>query len=53
MKEYVCPLCGYTYNPAEGEPDDDIPPGTPFEAIPDSWSCPICGAAKDVFFPKG
>ncbi len=52
MKEYVCPLCGFIYDPAEGDVDEGIPPGTPFEDLPDSWLCPICGASKDVFFEK-
>ncbi len=52
MNLYVCPLCGYIYDPAEGDPDEAIPPGTPFEELPDSWQCPVCGASKDVFFKK-
>jgi len=52
MQEYVCPLCGYIYDPVEGDPDEGIPPNTPFEDLPDEWLCPICGASKDVFFAK-
>ena len=52
MQEYVCPLCGYVYNPHEGDPDEGIDPGTPFEKLPDSWQCPVCGASKDVFIPQ-
>jgi rubredoxin len=52
MREYVCPLCGYIYDPAEGDIDEGVPPGTPFEKLPDGWQCPICGASKDVFFQK-
>lgn len=52
MKKYVCPLCGYIYDPAEGDPDENIEPGTPFEELPDSWCCPICSASKDEFFAK-
>ena len=37
------------YNPAEGDPDSGIAPGTPFEAIPDDWHYPICGARKASF----
>ena len=49
MKKYVCDVCGYIYDPAVGDPDGGIAPGTPFEAIPDSWSCPLCGIGKDSF----
>lgn len=52
MKKYVCALCGYVYDPVEGDPDSDIEAGTPFEELPDDWCCPICGAAKDEFFPQ-
>jgi rubredoxin/flavin reductase (DIM6/NTAB) family NADH-FMN oxidoreductase RutF len=49
MDKYVCEVCGYVYNPAEGDPDSGIKPGTRFEDIPDGWVCPICGASKDQF----
>ena len=52
MKKYVCNICGYVYNPEEGDPDSDIKPGTPFEALPESWVCPVCGAAKSDFSPE-
>ncbi|MCU0530751.1 MAG: rubredoxin [Syntrophales bacterium] len=51
MKKYECAVCGYIYNPEEGDPDGGIAPGTPFEKIPDTWVCPICGAAKSEFTP--
>ena len=35
--------------PEKGDPDGDTPPGTPFENLPDSWVCPVCGAPKDMF----
>jgi len=47
--KYQCTICGYTYDPEKGDPDGDIAPGTPFEDIPDSWTCPVCGASKDQF----
>jgi flavin reductase (DIM6/NTAB) family NADH-FMN oxidoreductase RutF/rubredoxin len=47
--KYVCPLCGYIYDPAVGDPDGGIAPGTRFEDIPEDWVCPICGAAKEDF----
>jgi flavin reductase (DIM6/NTAB) family NADH-FMN oxidoreductase RutF/rubredoxin len=49
MAKYECTLCGYIYDPAVGDPDNGIKPGTPFEKIPDTWVCPMCGAAKSDF----
>ncbi|NLN88087.1 MAG: rubredoxin [Syntrophomonadaceae bacterium] len=47
--KYECTICGYVYDPAVGDPDNDIPPGVSFAELPDDWVCPICGAAKDEF----
>ena len=52
MKRYLCDVCGYIYDEAEGDPDGGIPPGTPFEDIPDDWVCPECGATKAAFLPS-
>jgi rubredoxin len=52
MKRYVCNVCGYVYDPAEGDPDNDIPAGTSFEELPSDWTCPVCGASKDEFSPE-
>jgi rubredoxin len=52
MKKYVCDLCGWVYDPAEGVPDDGIEPGTAFEQLPDDFVCPVCGAGKDDFSPE-
>ncbi len=49
MAKYECAICGWVYDPAIGDPDGGINPGTPFEKIPDSWQCPLCGAAKSDF----
>ncbi|MBE0503595.1 MAG: rubredoxin [Desulfuromonadales bacterium] len=49
MKSYRCVICDYIYDPALGDPDNGIAAGTPFEDIPDSWVCPICGADKSNF----
>ena len=49
MKVYVCAVCGYVYDEAEGDPAHGIAPGTPWDTIPDSWVCPECGAAKSDF----
>jgi rubredoxin len=49
MAKYVCQVCGYVYDPAQGDPDNGVPAGTAFEKLPDSWECPVCGAAKSDF----
>ncbi len=46
---YVCSVCGYVYDPAKGDPDGGVAPGTRFEDLPDDWTCPVCGAAKEEF----
>lgn len=51
MIKYRCTVCGYIYDPDEGDPEHNIPPGTPFENLPDDWVCPSCGASKDQFEP--
>ncbi len=50
-RKYVCVVCGYIYDEAEGDPDGGLPPGTRFEDIPDDWVCPECGVTKDDFEP--
>jgi len=47
--EHICTICGYTYNPEEGDLVNDIPPGTSFEDLPDDYMCPICKAGKEFF----
>ena len=49
MKLYVCNVCGYIYDPAEGDPDSGIAVDTAFEDLPEDWVCPVCGAPKDEF----
>ncbi|GAB6090438.1 rubredoxin [Spirochaeta dissipatitropha] len=49
MNKYVCVVCGYIYDPEEGDPDNNIEPGTSFEALPEDWVCPLCGAEKEDF----
>jgi rubredoxin len=51
MQKYVCNVCGYIYDPAKGDPDSGIAPGTKFDDIPDSWVCPECGVGKADFSP--
>jgi flavin reductase (DIM6/NTAB) family NADH-FMN oxidoreductase RutF/rubredoxin len=47
--KYECNICGYVYDPALGDPDGGIKPGTSFEELPDDWVCPVCGVDKDDF----
>jgi rubredoxin len=49
MDKFQCTICGHVYDPATGEPLQNIPPGIAFEKIPSDWQCPICGASKDKF----
>ena len=49
MKRYQCLACEYIYDPAVGDPDSGIAPGTAFEDIPDDWYCPLCGVDKSTF----
>ena len=49
MQKYVCSVCGYVYDPAEGDPDHGVQPGTAWENVPEVWVCPICGVNKDQF----
>lgn len=49
MKSYECTICGYIYDPENGDPDGGIAAGTAFEDIPNDWTCPGCGAVKDDF----
>ena len=51
MDKYVCDICGYVYDPAEGDPDNGVAPGTPWEQVPDTWVCPLCGVDKGMFKP--
>ena len=51
MMKYQCKICGYVYDPVEGDPDSGIAPGTAFEDIPFDWVCPVCGVTKDDFEP--
>ena len=49
MAKYRCDVCGYIYDPEQGDPDGNIKPGTAFENIPDDWECPVCGVGKNEF----
>jgi rubredoxin len=49
MGRYRCTVCGYIYDPASGDPDNGVAPGTSFDKLPDGWVCPECGADKSMF----
>jgi rubredoxin len=49
MSNWLCTVCGYVYDPAEGDPQGGIDAGTAFEDLPDDWVCPVCGAPKEAF----
>lgn len=50
MEKWRCQVCGYIYDPAKGDEEGDVPPGTPFEDLDeDEWVCPICGIDKSAF----
>ncbi|MBH1939594.1 rubredoxin [Mobilitalea sibirica] len=48
MKKYECP-CGYVYDPIAGDLENGIEPGTTWEELPDTWTCPLCGLEKETF----
>ena len=50
-EKYICTVCSYIYDPAVGDPDGGIAPGTAFEDIPEDWVCPLCGVGKEDFEP--
>ncbi|MGB7970459.1 MAG: rubredoxin [Candidatus Deferrimicrobiaceae bacterium] len=49
MTKWRCNVCAYVYDPAVGDPEHGVKPGTPFENLPDDWSCPLCGVGKEDF----
>ena len=49
MDKDVCDVWGYVYDPAVGDPDNGIDPGTSFDQLPEDWVCPLCGVGKDMF----
>ena len=51
MKKYVCDTRGWIYDPAVGDPENGIAPGTAFEDLPDDFTCPLCGVGKEDFSP--
>jgi len=52
MERYHCPMCGYVYDPAIGEPVNGVASWTSFEALPPDWVCPVCEVRKNGFSPE-
>lgn len=51
-RRWLCTICSHVYDPALGDPDSGIPPGTSFDELPDDWLCPECGVGKDQYVPE-
>jgi len=49
MSKWQCIVCSYIYDPIDGDPENEIDPGTDFEDLPEDWVCPECGAEQDQF----
>ena len=52
MDKWECSVCGYTYDPELGDPENNVPAGTAFEQLPEDWVCPVCGASKSQFLKR-
>ncbi len=52
MQKYTCEICSWVYDPAKGEPEQGIKPGTPFDQLPEDFHCPLCGSSKEEFSPE-
>ncbi len=50
---YECRGCGYVYEPSKGDSSRSVPPGTPFEDLPNDWRCPVCSARTSAFVNVG
>ena len=49
MSKYVCLICGWAYDEAQGMPEKGIPAGTKFEDLPEDFVCELCFVGKDNF----
>lgn len=49
MEKWECTVCGYIYDEENGDPENNVPPGTRFAELPEDWVCPLCGAGQDMF----
>lgn len=48
-RKFMCVVCGFIYDEALGYPEEGIAPGTRWEDVPETWTCPDCGTTKDDF----
>lgn len=48
---FECGVCWQVYDPTEGDAVAQIAPGTPFDALPEGWTCPGCEASRHRFMP--
>ena len=48
-RTWMCVVCGFIYDEAAGLPEEGLAPGTRWEDVPDTWTCPDCGVTKDDF----
>lgn len=46
-----CRICWHIYDPAKGDPAEQLPPGTPFLDLPAYWRCPQCDAEPSAYLP--
>jgi len=51
VMKFECEVCGYVYDPEQGDEIGGVEHGTPFEDLLASWVCPWCGASRDNFKP--
>lgn len=49
VMKYVCTVCGYEYDEEQGDTESGVVAGTEFSALPDGWTCPLCGVGKEHF----
>lgn len=51
QQAFRCIICGYVYNPVQGDPETGVQPDTSFSEIEDGWLCPVCNAGTNQFEP--
>lgn len=49
--KYVCDVCGFIYDEADGDPEHGVAPGTKWEDVPGDYLCPLCFVGKEQFSP--
>lgn len=51
MQSWICTICSYVYDSADGDSVNEVPSGVSFEDLLETWTCPVCKAAKSFFIP--